>query len=81
MEKIAKEIKPVVVDVVCNRCAKSCTTVHDIREFAELKANWGYGSSQDGESQESHLCETCHKEIVSTFKIPPTTTRSVMGVA
>lgn len=75
--KIVVRRVEVVRAVLCNKCGKACPQfVPDQFEFATLATDWGYGSHRDGEREESHLCEACCDEIVSSFKIKPTTIRS-----
>ena len=62
----------VVEGVICNKCGKSCKDeTTGLLEYVELAVAWGYGSSKDGTSHESHLCETCYGELIKTFVIPP----------
>ncbi len=74
--KAVKRRVQVVRAVTCNKCGELCKDLIPGQfEFAALTTNWGYGSSRDGESEESHLCESCYSAVVSGFKIPPTSTK------
>lgn len=84
MEITRKETKEVEVvdDIICNRCGKSCeTALEGLYEAAELIADWGYGSSKDGERSKAHLCEECFDGIVAEFVIPLTANKLDMGPA
>ena len=54
-----------VIDIICDMCGKSCA-VHntDDLEFSRLSAEWGYNSSQDGETLEKYFCEDCTEKIL-----------------
>jgi hypothetical protein len=51
-----------VIDRVCDVCGSSVMIDvggHKYEECGELKANWGYGSKNDGDSYQLDLCERC----------------------
>ena len=82
MEVTRKETKEVEVvdDIICNGCGKSCETALEwLYEAAELIADWGYGSSKDGERSKAHLCEECFDGIVAEFVIPLTANKLDMA--
>lgn len=63
-----KEI-PSVVDVLCNKCGKSCSSAEEhYFSYASLTVHWGYGSTRDGQVHEAQLCENCWAEIIKGFK-------------
>jgi len=60
----------VVMDVLCDRCGKSCMTQLDegpppLRqpELGTFKASWGWDSNHDLESWTCVLCESCCEEF------------------
>lgn len=55
-----------LVDVVCDVCDKSCK-VDDFSnlEYAMLLADWGYGSTRDGEQHEAHFCQECYEHLIN----------------
>ena len=58
---------PVTVDVLCDVCGGS--TVNDSApQFGTLSAQWGYGSTHDGEHYEVHLCEMCFFRTLAGLK-------------
>lgn len=71
------EEKPVqqktMTDLLCDCCGRSCFKlelgpmekdfIHSYAEYALLTANWGYGSSRDGDRWECDLCETCALKV------------------
>ena len=50
------------VDVKCDICGESCRGQYNI-EYAELRANWGYDSTRDGERHECQMCEKCYNRV------------------
>jgi len=73
-KEIVSEEVDVVKDVICNMCGKPCPDPMDINqwEFAEIYANWGYGSHRDGRVEKSHICPDCYEKLVDMFVIKPT---------
>ena len=56
----------VLKDVMCDVCGVSCVDSVDVNyEYAELAANWGYGSGKDGIRWECIMCETCADKVKS----------------
>lgn len=71
MKLYEKQLISTVVDRVCDVCGNS--VMIDINgqkyeEVGELKADWGYGSMDDGTSYHLDLCENCFRFAVSTLK-------------
>ncbi|KKM03547.1 hypothetical protein LCGC14_1773430 [marine sediment metagenome] len=58
-----------LIDVLCDRCGKSCKCPLGNVEAALLGAHWGYSSGKDTEIHEAHLCEDCYDETVKTMGI------------
>ena len=59
-----------VVDIICNVCGKSCRDKCDMNyEYADLSANWGYGSNKDMLQTHAHICSSCYDKIAETFVI------------
>ena len=57
-----KRMVETVVDRVCDVCDASVmidASGHKYEECGELKAEWGYGSKNDGTSYQVDLCESC----------------------
>ncbi|WP_289118213.1 hypothetical protein [uncultured Idiomarina sp.] len=76
---VNKSVKIVteVTDITCDACGVSVVpevqktyqeNLNDFNAFGVLKAAYGYGSSQDGESFNFDLCETCFRELVNKVK-------------
>lgn len=70
----------VTVDVLCNKCGKSCQYsqpgrmkgTSDTVEYVECHGVWGYWSDGlDGERHDFDLCQVCYQEFAKTFVIPP----------
>ncbi|MDY6523723.1 hypothetical protein SKM52_04060 [Acinetobacter faecalis] len=53
----------VIKDVLCDVCGKSTQM-----NYGELKAEWGYGSTYDGEKYSVQLCEACFFRILRIIK-------------
>jgi hypothetical protein len=83
-----KRLVETVVDRVCDVCQKSLLIeINNDRfeECAELKAEWGYGSGQDGISYHLDLCENCFNSVITILKdrretITGTSTDSEFGL-
>lgn len=69
MKVTSKQLVDVVTDVLCDVCGKS-TSLSDQHspQFGMLQADWGYGSSHDGESYQVHLCEGCFFTTLAYLK-------------
>ena len=64
MRIIEDKVVATVVDRVCDVCNESVMIeVNDYKyeECGELKAQWGYGSKEDGNTYHLDLCESCFK--------------------
>ena len=77
MKKTAKRLVEVVVDVTCDACGTSVVpewhrahseSLDSFKEFGVLKASFGYGSNQDGDSFHFDLCEACFEQLVETIE-------------
>lgn len=53
----------IITDVLCDACDKSAQL-----NYGELKAEWGYGSTYDGEKYRVQLCEVCFFRILRIIK-------------
>ena len=62
MKTFKTEEAIVVDDMFCDICKKSLKSIADF-EYSIIKANWGYGSSKDGEEWEGCFCESCSEKI------------------
>ena len=60
-----KQLKQVevVTDILCDVCNQATQL-----EFGTLSANWGYGSTHDGERYELQLCEKCFFYTLAPLK-------------
>ena len=72
-----KEIE-IIVDVICNKCGKSCKEAEpvdmvDYCGLIEVTVSGGYFSPalNDGTHYTFSMCEHCLKELFETFKIEP----------
>lgn len=75
--------------VTCNKCAEtiwdSATAMRSEgglpviwdTSYLEVKQEWGYGTSLDGEFHSFDLCLACYDGLVKTFKIPISVTQTV----
>ncbi|WP_029916993.1 hypothetical protein [Pelobacter seleniigenes] len=71
MKIFGKQVLETVVDCVCDVCGKSLFIDIDGEKFeesGELKAQWGYGSKEDGTSYHLDLCEDCFKVALLALK-------------
>jgi hypothetical protein len=57
-----------VTEIVCDVCGKSTFLVNGGHQFGTLKADWGYGTTHDGERYEVHLCELCFFQALANIK-------------
>jgi hypothetical protein len=72
------ELVEVTKQVWCNCCGKDISTVdveHDCIDGVHIEANFGYGSSRDGDRVEVDLCDECCAKIAATFVHKPKTTQ------
>lgn len=56
------------VDITCDVCGQSTRVEGYGQQFGTLQAHWGYGSKQDGERYEVHLCESCFFSTLSHLR-------------
>lgn len=63
-----EEQREPVHDLNCDFCDKDLRSGELPPEFGVLRANWGPGSSHDGENYELQLCETCFFRILADVK-------------
>jgi hypothetical protein len=71
MKIFEERIVETVVDRVCDVCKESVMTDVDegrVEEFGELKAKWGYGSKEDGNTYHLDLCASCFKVAIFALK-------------
>lgn len=64
-ENITMQVEK-LVDIRCDKCDQSTKREHNY-EHAQIYADWGYESEQDGASYALHICEKCFNEIISSF--------------
>jgi hypothetical protein len=57
-----------VTDIVCDVCGESTCLKTGGHQFGTLKAQWGYGTTHDGERYEVHLCELCFFHTLANLK-------------
>lgn len=57
-----------VIDIICDICGDSTKKAEQMLDYATLAANWGYGSSHDGERYQIHLCEECFFETLAFLR-------------
>ncbi|WP_338923738.1 hypothetical protein V0M98_36640 (plasmid) [Pseudomonas silesiensis] len=57
-----------VTDIVCDVCGGSTHLKTGGHQFGTLKADWGYGTTHDGERYEVHLCEQCFFQALANLK-------------
>ena len=64
-------------DISCDACGASVVpdfqkkqreNLNDFKEFGVLRASYGYGSNQDGDSFHFDLCEKCFRKLVDKVK-------------
>ena len=57
-----------VVKILCDVCGREAGPECGQPEFGTLSAQWGYGSSHDGESYRVDLCEKCFFGVLADIK-------------
>lgn len=76
------EEKELVVDVICDKCGKSCAPIVNSPGHPDhgkvditygiphmnLQASWGYMSGHDTEAWSAQICEACAVELAKTIK-------------
>jgi len=77
MKKTANQSVEAITDILCDACGTSVVptfqkehrdNLNDFNEYGILRAPYGYGSNQDGDSFHFDLCERCFKELVNKVK-------------
>lgn len=79
MFKYGKVLERGIIDVICDRCGKSCAIRIEranakrqimkrekpVRNFSyvHLIAKFPYGSPKDMQQHEAHICEKCYDEL------------------
>ena len=51
----------------CNSCGK---LISEMKDFLQIKKNWGYFSKHDLEQHKFLMCEECYDKLVKSFRIP-----------
>lgn len=71
MDKLYKHRSTVydIVDILCDRCGKSCKNKYGNFNFTTLSADYSFGSEKDGERHKADICEKCYDLIISKMKI------------
>ena len=65
-EQEVTETKFLPQETICDRCGRS---KKDYEDFIEIRHEYGYGSSKDGDYIEADICEDCLQEIFRKFNI------------
>ena len=70
MRKYKSALRPVLEDVFCDICGKSCSSECSMGdptmlEYATLEVFWGYCSRKDGDNYSCEMCESCFDKIKS----------------
>ena len=60
--KIVTEPREVTDDIFCDICGNGTKKEFNY-EYAELYADWGWDSTQDGEHHQCDICEICYKTV------------------
>lgn len=71
MKIYGKQVVETVIDRICDVCGNSVMidiNGHKYEEAGELKADWGYGSREDGTSYHMDLCQDCFKVALIALK-------------
>jgi hypothetical protein len=71
MKIFAERLVETEVDRLCDVCNKSVqidVNGYKYEECAELIAEWGYGSKNDGKKYRFDLCESCFKVALYALK-------------
>lgn len=67
-------VEELIVETHCNMCAKNCELEPGWdSHYVRMYASWGYGSQNDGLTEEAHICEKCWMILKKLFILPPTT--------
>src|SRR5690554_3675109 len=74
MKEKSVQVTQVVSDITCDICGQSVvnesqknnmTNLDSFAEYARLVADFGYGSSRDGEKFQFDFCESCFDDLLS----------------
>ncbi len=71
MKIYGMQLVETVTDRICDVCGDSVikdVNGHKYSESGELKAQWGYGSKEDGVCYQLDLCEDCFKVALLALK-------------
>ena len=73
MRRYEKEQEKELVQVICNKCARSLKVEKGVLKEGCFhgEAIFGYFSRKDGEKQSFDLCEDCYDEMTEQFALPP----------
>ncbi len=82
IKKQKQVIEETVIDVICNKCGKTCSNhkrknlkqwTNEYSGLIETEVDGGYDSEIIGDmvSWKFSICEHCLSDIVENFKIPP----------
>lgn len=71
-EKVLQEVE-VTVDIICNKCGKSCKMEHGFYGMVEATVTGGYESEHLGDLSKRtfSMCEGCLVALFETFEIKP----------
>lgn len=73
MKQRNTRLSEVVTDITCDICGTSVvpdfqkqhlSNLNDFSEYAQLKAEFGYGSKRDGETITIEFCEGCFEKVL-----------------
>lgn len=74
MQTFKKSNEEVLVleQTICNKCKKLVydKTSNISKPHIEFNLRWEFPSTFDNEKHNFHLCESCYKEVISSFLIP-----------
>ncbi|WP_196797991.1 hypothetical protein [Colwellia sp. PAMC 21821] len=71
MKVYAEKLVETVVDKICDVCEQSVmieVNKYKYEESGELRANFGYGSKEDGKIYQLDLCESCFKTALNALR-------------
>ena len=72
MKVFGQKMRETVVDLICDRCKKSCLVGKEWGiinlSYAELNATWPFGSPKDTERHQLHMCEKCYDWLRKILK-------------
>lgn len=70
-KSVTKHPEKVLPKIICNACGKAAKHP-DCTDITPVDIEFSYGSEQDGQTWSFDICDTCIKDVVSKFKVPPT---------